>query len=143
VQRGLNYAIVDEVDSILIDEARTPLIISGQAEDHTDLYVRMNACAPLLTRSSEEVERRPEPPGDYWVDRKAHRCCCPSRPRARRGHPAQGAARRGRSLYEPANILLMHHLYAGAARAQRCSTATSSTWCRTARSSSSTNSPAA
>ncbi|MGI4903705.1 MAG: DEAD/DEAH box helicase, partial [Janthinobacterium lividum] len=50
VQRGLNYAVVDEVDSILIDEARTPLIISGQAEDHTDLYVRMNALPPLLTR---------------------------------------------------------------------------------------------
>jgi preprotein translocase subunit SecA len=50
----LNYAIVDEVDSILIDEARTPLIISGQAEDHTELYVRMNQVAPLLTRQKEE-----------------------------------------------------------------------------------------
>jgi preprotein translocase subunit SecA len=67
VQRGLNYAIVDEVDSILIDEARTPLIISGQADDHTDLYVRLNGVAPLLKRC--EVE---DGPGDYWVDEKAH-----------------------------------------------------------------------
>jgi preprotein translocase subunit SecA len=67
VQRKLNFAIVDEVDSILIDEARTPLIISGQAEDHTDLYVRMNKVAPLLKRCEEE-----DGPGDYWVDEKGH-----------------------------------------------------------------------
>ena len=67
VQRKLAYAIVDEVDSILIDEARTPLIISGQAEDHTDLYVRMNQVAPMLTRCAEE-----NGPGDDWVDEKAH-----------------------------------------------------------------------
>ena len=67
VQRKLSYAIVDEVDSILIDEARTPLIISGQAEDHTDLYVRMNQVAPMLQRCEEE-----NGPGDYWVDEKAH-----------------------------------------------------------------------
>jgi preprotein translocase subunit SecA len=59
VQRSLNYAIVDEVDSILIDEARTPLIISGQAEDHTDLYVRMNQVAPMLTRCRRAEEARP------------------------------------------------------------------------------------
>ena len=68
VQRGLNYAIVDEVDSILIDEARTPLIISGQAEDTTDLYVRMNEIVPKLD-APEGGERGP---GDYWVDEKAH-----------------------------------------------------------------------
>src|SRR6201991_3115152 len=66
-QRGLNYAIVDEVDSILIDEARTPLIISGQAEDSTELYYRMNEIAPRLTRQKDE-----EGPGDYHVDEKAH-----------------------------------------------------------------------
>ncbi|MEO9122748.1 MAG: DEAD/DEAH box helicase, partial [Burkholderiaceae bacterium] len=70
-QRGLKYAIVDEVDSILIDEARTPLIISGQAEDNTDLYVRMNAVPPLLTRmASEPKSQEPEPDGDFWVDEK-------------------------------------------------------------------------
>lgn len=71
-QRGLNYAIVDEVDSILIDEARTPLIISGQAEDHTELYVRMNAVPPLLKRMAGEPKpHEPEPEGDYWVDEKS------------------------------------------------------------------------
>jgi preprotein translocase subunit SecA len=67
VQRGLNFAIVDEVDSILIDEARTPLIISGQAEDHTDLYLRMKVVVPKLTRAMEENGE-----GDYWVDEKGH-----------------------------------------------------------------------
>jgi preprotein translocase subunit SecA len=72
VQRGLNYAIVDEVDSILIDEARTPLIISGQAEDHTDLYVRMNAVPPLLTKGEAGKEQGDPDTGDYVVDLKAH-----------------------------------------------------------------------
>ncbi|MCX7223731.1 MAG: preprotein translocase subunit SecA, partial [Burkholderiales bacterium] len=72
-QRSLVYAIVDEVDSILIDEARTPLIISGQAEDHTELYVRMNAVPPLLTRMATEPKpQEPEPEGHYWVDEKNH-----------------------------------------------------------------------
>src|SRR5690625_7824464 len=71
-QRPLFYAIVDEVDSILIDEARTPLIISGQAEDNTELYVRMNAGPPLLTRmASEPKPQEPEPEGEYWVDEQA------------------------------------------------------------------------
>ncbi len=64
-QRGLFYAIVDEVDSILIDEARTPLIISGQAEDTTELYHRMNEVAPMLKRQADE-----NAPGDFWVDEK-------------------------------------------------------------------------
>ncbi|MBI4754265.1 MAG: preprotein translocase subunit SecA [Betaproteobacteria bacterium] len=109
VQRGLHYAIVDEVDSILIDEARTPLIISGQAEDHTDLYVRMNAVAPLLTRCAAE-----DGPGDYWVDEKAHQVLL-----SEAGHEhaeeileQAGLLHEGRSLYEPANIALVHHLYA-------------------------------
>ena len=71
VQRGLHYAIVDEVDSILIDEARTPLIISGQAEDHTELYLRMNAVPALLSRQEGEGENITQP-GDYTVDLKAH-----------------------------------------------------------------------
>ncbi|MBI3140375.1 MAG: preprotein translocase subunit SecA [Rhodocyclales bacterium] len=109
VQRALNYAIVDEVDSILIDEARTPLIISGQAEDHTDLYVRMNQVAPLLTRQADEKGE-----GDYWVDEKAHSVLL-----SEAGHEhaeeilaRQGLLPAGGSLYEPGNILLMHHLYA-------------------------------
>src|SRR5690606_2131347 len=70
-QRVLSFAIVDEVDSILIDEARTPLIISGQAEDNTELYVRMNAVPPLLVRmASEPKPQEPEPEGDFWVDEK-------------------------------------------------------------------------
>jgi preprotein translocase subunit SecA len=109
VQRPLYYAIVDEVDSILIDEARTPLIISGQAEDRTDLYVRMNQVAPLLTRMETE-----DGEGDYWVDEKAHTVLL-----SETGHEHAeeilarlGMLAEGRSLYEPANILLMHHLYA-------------------------------
>ncbi len=109
VQRKLGYAIVDEVDSILIDEARTPLIISGQAEDHTDLYVRMNQVAPLLTRQLDEKGE-----GDYWVDEKAHTVLL-----SEIGHEHAeeilsrlGMLAEGRSLYEPGNILLMHHLYA-------------------------------
>lgn len=71
VQRTLNFAIVDEVDSILIDEARTPLIISGQAEDHTELYLKMNQVAPLLKRQEGEGDNITEP-GDYTVDLKSH-----------------------------------------------------------------------
>ncbi len=109
VQKKLNFAIVDEVDSILIDEARTPLIISGQAEDHTELYVRMNQVAPLLTRQKEEKGE-----GDYWVDEKAHSVLLSE---AGHEHAEEILARMGLlpaggSLYEPANILLMHHLYA-------------------------------
>lgn len=107
VQRKLHYAIVDEVDSILIDEARTPLIISGQAEDHTELYVRMNALAPMLTRCQEE-----DGPGDFWVDEKANQVLL-----TEEGHESAerilveaGLLAEGHSLYEAANILLMHHL---------------------------------
>ena len=107
VQRKLNYAIVDEVDSILIDEARTPLIISGQAEDHTELYVRMNALAPQLTRCQEE-----NGPGDFWVDEKANQILL-----TEEGHESAervlvhaGLLTEGHSLYEAGNILLMHHL---------------------------------
>jgi preprotein translocase subunit SecA len=76
-QRGLAYAIVDEVDSILIDEARTPLIISGQAEDRTEIYQRMNQVPPLLTRQKEEKKPdQPEPPGISSSTRRTTRSCC-------------------------------------------------------------------
>src|SRR5262245_43123947 len=102
VQRGLNYAIVDEVDSILIDEARTPLIISGQAEDTTDPYVRMNQVAPKLIRQKEE-----KGPGDYWVDEKAHQVLLSEQGHE---HAEELLARakllaEGSSLYDPANII--------------------------------------
>ena len=109
VQRGLNFAIVDEVDSILIDEARTPLIISGQAEDHTDLYIRMNQVAPMLARCAEE-----NGPGDYWVDEKAHQVLLTEEgyEHAEAVLAKLGILEEGRSLYEASNILLIHHLYA-------------------------------
>lgn len=109
VQRGLNFGIVDEVDSILIDEARTPLIISGHAEDHTELYIRLNQVAPMLKRCAEE-----NGPGDYWVDEKAHQITL-----SEEGHEHAeeilgrlGILPEGRSLYEATNISLVHHLYA-------------------------------
>ena len=109
VQRGFNYCIVDEVDSILIDEARTPLIISGQAEDHTDLYLRMKDVVPNLTRAMEEKEE-----GDYWVDEKGHQVHLSE---AGYEHAEQllaehGLLKEGTSLYDASNITLMHHLNA-------------------------------
>jgi preprotein translocase subunit SecA len=109
VQRGLYYGIVDEVDSILIDEARTPLIISGQAEDTTDLYVRINAIAPKLNRQKEE-----KGPGDYWVDEKAHQVILSEdgHEHAEQLMEQAGLLPENSSLYDAANILLMHHLNA-------------------------------
>jgi preprotein translocase subunit SecA len=109
VQRGLGFAIVDEVDSILIDEARTPLIISGQAEDHTELYQRMKAVVPNLSRAMEEKGE-----GDYWVDEKGHQVHLSE---AGYEHAEQllaehGLLREGSSLYDASNITLMHHLNA-------------------------------
>ena len=109
VQRGLAYALVDEVDSILIDEARTPLIISGQADDSVDLYVQMNGIAAQLVRQQEE-----EGEGDFWVDEKAHQVIL-----SEQGHEhaeelltQAGLLPEGSSLYDAANITLVHHLYA-------------------------------
>ena len=106
-QRGLNFAIVDEVDSILIDEARTPLIISGQADDRTEVYYRMNEVAPLLKRQPKDGE-----PGDFLVDEKAHTVLL-----SEDGHENAeqllgrvGLLPEGRSLYEPAFVNLVHHL---------------------------------
>ena len=114
VQRSLNFAIVDEVDSILIDEARTPLIISGQAEDHTDLYLKLNAVPPLLTRGEAAQNEGEQDTGDYTVDLKSHQVLL-----TEEGHEKAeqilsrlGLLPDGGSLYEPSNILLVHHLYA-------------------------------
>ncbi len=109
VQRPLNYAIVDEVDSILIDEARTPLIISGPAESNSDLYLKLNAIVPRLERQVEE-----EGPGDYSVDEKSKQVHL-----TEAGHDAvegllreDGLLAEGESLYDPAHIAIMHHLNA-------------------------------
>ncbi|MEY3612247.1 MAG: Protein translocase subunit SecA [Pseudomonadota bacterium] len=123
VQRALNYAIVDEVDSILIDEARTPLIISGQAEDHTATYMAMNQVVPLLTRQEGEADPRTGEgiitPGDFTVDEKSHQVFLTEDGHEKaEGVLAQmGLIPEGTSLYDPANITLMHHLNA-ALRAQ-------------------------
>jgi preprotein translocase subunit SecA len=118
VQRGLNFAIVDEVDSILIDEARTPLIISGQAEDHTSLYIAINKIVPGLTRQEGEADPRTgegvTKPGDFTLDEKSHQVVL-----TEQGHEnaerilfEMGLIPEGATLYDPANITLMHHLYA-------------------------------
>ena len=123
VQRRLNYAIVDEVDSILIDEARTPLIISGQAEDHTALYQAMRQVVPHLTRQEGEEDPRTGEgiitPGDFTVDEKSHQVYLTEQGHeaAERLLVARGLLPEGASLYDPAHISLMHHLYA-ALRAQ-------------------------
>ncbi|WP_246796655.1 preprotein translocase subunit SecA [Burkholderia perseverans] len=117
VQRALNFSIVDEVDSILIDEARTPLIISGQAEDHTELYVRMNALPPLLERQIGEEKADGtgvEKPGDYTLDEKGRQVFLTEsgHEKAERLLAEWGLIGEGESLYAPQNITLMHHVYA-------------------------------
>jgi len=109
VQRGLNYALIDEVDSILIDEARTPLIISGQADDSVALYTQIDAVAARLVAQKEE-----EGEGDFWVDEKAQNVVM-----SEQGHEhaeallaEAGLLAEGSSLYEASNITLVHHLYA-------------------------------
>ena len=123
VQRALNYAIVDEVDSILIDEARTPLIISGQAEDHTATYVAMNKVVPFLTRQEGELDLRTgegvTKPGDFTLDEKSHQVYLTElgHEKAEKLLSDMGLLPAGASLYDPMHIGLVHHLYA-ALRAQ-------------------------
>jgi len=118
VQRVLNFGIVDEVDSILIDEARTPLIISGQAENHTDLYYKINEVPRLLTlqigEETPDGKGKVEVPGDYTKDEKSHQVLL-----TEAGHEKaeailtkMGLLPEGASLYDSANITLVHHLYA-------------------------------
>ncbi|MCC6069748.1 preprotein translocase subunit SecA [Massilia sp. GCM10020059] len=118
VQRGLNFSIVDEVDSILIDEARTPLIISGQAENNTELYYKLNEVPGMLTlqigEETPDGKGKIEVPGDYTKDEKAHTVLL-----TERGHEhaeeiltKMGLLPEGASLYDAANITLIHHLYA-------------------------------
>ncbi len=109
VQRGLNLAIVDEVDSILIDEARTPLVISGPTEDRAEIYSQVDSLIPKLVKQEEE-----EGPGDYTVDEKAKQVYL-----TEEGHERvedmlveAGLLNEGESLYSAANISLMHHVYA-------------------------------
>ncbi|MFC3148984.1 preprotein translocase subunit SecA [Piscinibacterium candidicorallinum] len=113
VQRPLSYAIVDEVDSILIDEARTPLIISGQAEDHTETYMRVNQVPPLLNRMKTEPKpTEPEPEGDYWVDEKGQQIHIGERgyEKAEQILTRMGLLPEGASLYDPQHITLLHHV---------------------------------
>ncbi len=109
VQRPLHYALVDEVDSILIDEARTPLIISGAAEDSTDMYLAINQLVPQLTKQAVK-----DGPGDYWVDEKTKQSYL-----SEEGHQhiedifyKAGLLKENESLYDANNIMLMHHLNA-------------------------------
>jgi preprotein translocase subunit SecA len=116
VQRGLNYAIVDEVDSILIDEARTPLIISGQADDQTEVYLAIKQLVPHLVRQEGEADPRTGEgvikPGDFTLDEKAHSIHMTEQghENAERLLSQAGLLPDGASLYDPANIALLHHL---------------------------------
>ena len=118
VQRQLNYAIVDEVDSILIDEARTPLIISGQAEDHTAMYLAMRQVVPMLTQQIGEADPRTGEgiitPGDFTLDEKSRQVFLTEQghEKAEEVLARMGLIPEGASLYDPANITLMHHLNA-------------------------------
>lgn len=115
VQRGLNYAIVDEVDSILIDEARTPLIISGQADDHTEMYRKLDGLPKQLVRmQSEQKPGEEEVPGDFYVDEKGHQIQMSEagHEKAEQILSQMGLLPEGASLYDAANISLMHHVMA-------------------------------
>jgi len=110
VQRGLNFAIIDEVDSILIDEARTPLIISGPADGDSDMYITINKLVPRMQRQMEE-----EGDGDFSVDEKSKQVHL-----TEQGHDTVESLlvevdllQEGESLYDPRHIILMHHLNAG------------------------------
>ncbi|HMM57482.1 MAG TPA: preprotein translocase subunit SecA [Rudaea sp.] len=114
-QRGLHYAIVDEVDSILIDEARTPLIISGPSDDSPQLYIKINRIVPKLTRQAKESEPdKPPVPGDYYVDEKQKQVHLSEdgMEHAEQILRAEGIVGEGESLYDPKNLAVVHHLNA-------------------------------
>ena len=107
VQKPLNFAVVDEVDSILIDEARTPLIISGQSENNTDLYLKIDKIIPHLIRQKKE-----DADGDFWIDEKAHQAIL-----SEKGHEKTeaklletGILAKESNLYDATNINLLHHV---------------------------------
>ena len=114
VQRPLNYAVVDEVDSILIDEARTPLIISGQAEDSSELYRRINVIIPKLVQQEKEDEEGQEGDGDYTIDLKAKQIHLTERGQIHVEEILQqeGMRPEGESLFAAGNISLLHHINA-------------------------------
>ena len=114
VQRPLNYAVVDEVDSILIDEARTPLIISGQAEDSSELYRRINTIIPKLVQQEKEDEEGQEGDGDYTIDLKAKQIHLTERGQIHVEEILQqeGMLPEGESLFAAGNISLLHHINA-------------------------------
>ena len=117
VQRDLSFAIVDEVDSILIDEARTPLIISGQADDNTELYLKINAVASKLKKGeqkSEQENEEEEEDGDFTVDEKSNQVVLTERgyENAEQFLLSAGLLANEGSLYDPTNISLIHHVYA-------------------------------
>ncbi|MBC6986019.1 preprotein translocase subunit SecA [Alteromonas sp. BZK5] len=114
VQRPLNYAVVDEVDSILIDEARTPLIISGQAEDSSELYRRINTIIPKLVQQEKEDEEGQEGDGDYTIDLKAKQIHLTERGQVHVEEILQqeGMLPEGESLFAAGNISLLHHINA-------------------------------
>ena len=149
VQRGHHFAIVDEVDSILIDEARTPLIISGPAEESTDLYYEVDRIIPRLkpgavTRGDTKAEEREAPRSDRRLHRRREaQDRHADRERHGEGREAAGAPPERRALYDPANMPLSSTTSSRRCARTRSSSSTSTTWSRTARSSSSTSSPAA
>lgn len=114
VQRAINYAIVDEVDSILIDEARTPLIISGAAEDSSALYIKINKLIPKLIKQDKEPAEGEEPTGDYVIDEKQRQAHLTEKGHEKIEHLLTTAniLAKGESLYHPSNIMLMHHVNA-------------------------------
>ena len=114
VQRPLNYALVDEVDSILIDEARTPLIISGPAEDSSERYVRVNKIIPYLTRQEKEDSEEYQGDGDFSIDEKSRQVNLTERGllKVEELLVREGMIKGDESLYAPNNIVLMHHVNA-------------------------------
>lgn len=113
-QRSLNYCIIDEIDSILIDEARTPLIISGQAEDSSELYITINQLIPSLKRSKDEEDNRDNVDGDFWIDEKNRQIEI-----SEQGYEKiegflinKGELKAGESLYSPGRLVLLAHVQA-------------------------------